>query len=62
MKIRYPKSLPDIPAERQEELEEEIAHFLRFSPCQRLCYVEREWSALQDYLGKSGIKWSRNSS
>lgn len=62
MKIRYPKSVEEIPAERQEELEKEIAHFLKLSPCQRLRYVEREWFALQDYIKKFGVIWSRKSS
>jgi hypothetical protein len=39
-----------------------MAHFLKFSPCQRLRYVEREWFALQDYIKKFGVKWSRKSS
>lgn len=62
MEIRYPKSVAEIPAERQEELEKEIDHFLKFSPCQRLRYVERECLALQDYIKKFGVVWSRKSS
>ena len=62
MKIRYPKRIEEIPPERQAELEKEIAHFLKFSPCQRLRYVEREWTALQDYIKKFGVIWSRKSS
>jgi hypothetical protein len=62
MKIRYPKSIEEIPAERRKELEKEIAHFLKFSPCQRLRYVEREWTALQEYIKKFGVIWSRKSS
>ena len=59
MKIRYPDTVKDILPERSEELEKEIAHFLRFSPCERLRYVEREWADLHDYIERFGIKWSR---
>lgn len=62
MKINYPKSVEDIPADRRKELEEELNHFLKFSPCQRLNYVEREWSAFQDYIKRFGVVWNRKSS
>jgi hypothetical protein len=58
MEIRYPKSVEEIPPERSEELERDIAHFLRFSPCQRLRYVEEEWLDLQDYIKRFGVKWN----
>ena len=61
MEIRYPSSIEDIPDERQEELEKDIAHFSNFSPCQRLRYVEKEWLALQDYIKRFGVPWSRKS-
>jgi hypothetical protein len=61
MQIEYPKSLEDISRERQEELERDIKHFLRFSPCQRLIYVEKEWDSLQGYIRKFGIPWNRSS-
>lgn len=61
MKIRYPKRVEEIPAEKQEELERDIAHFSRLSPCERLRYVEQEWSALQDYIRRFGTIWSRKS-
>jgi hypothetical protein len=61
MQIEYPKSLEDISRERQEELERDIRHFLRFSPCQRLRHVEKEWASLQGYIRKFGIPWNRSS-
>ena len=61
MKIRYPKSAEDIPAERRKEMEDDLNHFLKFSPCQRLKYVEREWSDLQDYIKRFGVAWNRKS-
>jgi hypothetical protein len=61
MQIEYPKSLEDISRERQEELERDIRHFLRFSPCQRIRYVEKEWDSLKGYIRKFGIPWNRNS-
>ncbi|MCK4390159.1 MAG: hypothetical protein KAV83_07985 [Desulfobacterales bacterium] len=57
MEIRYPKCMEEIPSQRQEELEKEISHFLKFSPCQRLRYVEKEWLALQNYIQKFGVVW-----
>jgi len=61
MEIRYPSSVEDIPDERQEELEKDLAHFSKFSPCQRLCYVEKEWLAFQDYIKRFGVPWNRKS-
>ena len=62
MEIQYPKDLESISAERQEEIEKEIRHFLRFSPCNRLRYIEKEWLALQDYIKKFGVVWNQKSS
>jgi hypothetical protein len=61
MQIEYPRSLDDISSERQEELERDIRHFLRFSPCQRLRYVEQEWLSVQSYIREFGIPWNRSS-
>ncbi len=55
MEIRYPKSVEEIPPERSEELERDIAHFLQFSPGERLCYVEEEWAAYQEFIRKFRI-------
>jgi len=59
MEIHYPKNLRSISSERQEELEKDIRHFIKFSPCQRLRHVEKEWLALQDYIRKFGIVWNQ---
>ena len=48
--------------ENRKELEEELHHFLKFSPCHRINYVEREWSAFQDYIKRFGVVWNRKSS
>ena len=61
MKILYPKRVEDILPERQEELEKDLAHFLKFSPCERLRYVEKEWLAFQDYIKRFGATWNRKS-
>ena len=61
MKIRYPKHIEEISSERQEELEKDLAHFQRFSPCERLRYVEKEWLAFQDYIRRFGVPWNRKS-
>ena len=62
MNIRYPSKVEDIPDERQEELEKDLAHFLKFSPCERLRYVEKEWLALQNYIKRFGVAWNPKSS
>lgn len=62
MDIHYPNNVNDIPPDRNEELEKEIVHFLRLSPCERIRYVEKEWSAIQDYIKRFGILWNRKSS
>jgi hypothetical protein len=61
MKIHYPKCVEDIPPARQEELEKDLVHFLKFSPCERLRYVEKEWLACQDYIKRFGVTWNRKS-
>jgi len=61
MEIRYPSSVEDIPDDRQKELEEELAHFSKLSPCERLRFVEKEWIALQDYIKRFGVVWNRKS-
>jgi hypothetical protein len=62
MKIVYPKSAKDIPVERGIELEQDLRHFLRFSPVERLRHIEKEWSEIQDYINRFGAKWNRKSS
>ena len=62
MEIHYPKSVEEIPPERREEIEKELIHFMRFSPCERLRYVEEEWIAFRDYIKKFGDSWNRKSS
>ena len=54
MEIRYPSMVEDIPDERQKELEQELAHFSIFSPCERLRFVEKEWLAFKDYIKRFG--------
>jgi len=61
VKICYPRSVDDISPERSKELGDELKHFLKFSPCQRLNHVEREWVALQEYIKRFGVIWNRNS-
>lgn len=58
MEIHYPRSVDEIPPERRDEPEKEITHFLKFSPGERLRYVEKEWLALQDYIKRFGVKWN----
>lgn len=55
-KIVYPKSIKDIPLWRRRQLKEDILWFSRFSPVERLEWVDREWEEIQDFIKKFGIK------
>jgi hypothetical protein len=55
-KIVYPKALKDIPSWRMCELAEDLAWFSKFSPSERLRYVDREWAEIQSFIEKSGIR------
>ncbi|MBM4340595.1 MAG: hypothetical protein FJ110_13760 [Deltaproteobacteria bacterium] len=56
LKIKYPKSMKDIPLWRQRQLEEDLRWFLGFSPAQRLEWVDREWKEIQNFIEKFGLK------
>jgi hypothetical protein len=55
-KIAYPKSLKDIPLWRQRRLEEDLLWFSKFSPSERLRYIDREWDEIQTFINKFGLK------
>jgi hypothetical protein len=55
-KIVYPKSLKEIPLWRQRQLEENLSWFSKFSPTERLRYIEREWDEIQTFINKFGLK------
>ncbi len=54
-KIIYPKSLKDIPRWRRRELAENLEWFLRFSPVERLRYIDREWEETCTYIEKYSL-------
>jgi len=56
LKIKYPKTLKDIPLWRQRQLKEDILWFSRFSPVRRLECIDREWKEIQDFIKKFGLK------
>ncbi len=56
LKFKYPKSLKDIPLWRRRQLKEDLLWFSRFSPCERLRYIDREWEEIQDFIKKFGLK------
>ena len=56
LKIRYPKSLKDIPLWRQRQIEGDLLWFSRFSPAQRLECIDREWEEIQEFIKKFGSK------
>jgi hypothetical protein len=55
-KIVYPKSLKDIPVWRQRLLAQDLLWFSKFSPCERLRYIDREWEEIQIFINKFGLK------
>jgi hypothetical protein len=55
-KIIYPKSLKDIPLWRQRQLEEDLLWFSKFSPAERLRYIDLEWEEIQNFIDKFGVK------
>jgi hypothetical protein len=55
-KIAYPKSLKDIPVRRQRQLARDLLWFSKFSPCERLRYIDREWEEIQTFINKFGLK------
>lgn len=55
-KIVYPKSLKDIPVWRQRQLAQDLLWFSKFSPCERLRYIDREWEEIQTFINKFGLK------
>jgi len=55
-KIVYPKSLKDIPVWRQRQLTQDLLWFSKFSPVQRLEYIDREWEEIQLFINKFGLE------
>jgi hypothetical protein len=55
-RIVYPKSLKDIPVWRQRQLAQDLLWFSKFSPCERLRYIDREWEEIQIFVNKFGLK------
>jgi len=56
LKIKYPKSLKDIPLWRRRQLKEDLLWFSRFSPAERLKCIDREWDEIQEFIKKFGTK------
>jgi len=55
-KIVYPKSLKDISIWRQRQLAQDLLWFSKFSPCERIRYMDREWEEIQHFIRKFGLK------
>ncbi len=55
-KLTYPKSLKDIPVWRQRQLAQDLLWFSKFSPVERLNYIDREWEEIQLFIKKFGLK------
>jgi hypothetical protein len=58
-KIVYPKSLKDIPLWRQRQLTQDLIWFSKFSPTERLRYIDCEWEETQAFIKKFGMKKGR---
>jgi len=55
-KIVYPKLLKDIPLWRQRQLTQDLLRFSKFSPNERIRYIDREWEEIQEFIKRFGIK------
>jgi hypothetical protein len=53
--IIYPKSLKDIPPWRRRQITQDILWFSRYSPAERLDYVDREWAEIQNFIKEYGF-------
>ncbi len=48
--IVYPNSLKDIPPWRRRQITADILWFTRYSPSERLEFVDREWAEIQEFI------------
>jgi hypothetical protein len=55
-KIAYPKSLKDIPSWRRREIAQDLLRFSKYSPSERLRFVDQEWKEIQTFIGKFGLR------
>ena len=52
----YPKTLKDIPPWRRRQIARDMLWFSRFSPCERLEHIDREWAEIQDFIATFGFQ------
>jgi hypothetical protein len=55
-KIAYPKSLKDIPSWRKREITQNLLWFSKYSPSERLCFIDQEWEEIQTFIKKFGLR------
>ena len=55
-RIVYPKSLKDIPLWRRRQITEDILWFSKYTPSQRLDFIDREWVEVQDFIRDFSLK------
>jgi hypothetical protein len=55
-KIVYPCSLKEIPLWRRRQMTQDILWFTRYSPTERLEYVDREWEDIQEFIRRFGFQ------
>ena len=55
-KTIYPKSLKDIPSWRRREITQDLLWFSKYSPADRLRFVDQEWKEIQKFINLFGLK------
>jgi hypothetical protein len=55
-RIVYPKSLKEIPLWRRRQITEDILWFSKYTPSERLDYIDREWVDVQEFIRDFGLK------
>lgn len=55
-KIDYPRALRDIPLWRRRRITEDILWFSKYTPCERLDHIDREWKEIQDFVRQFGLR------
>jgi len=55
-RIVYPKSLKDIPLWRRRQITEDILWFSKYTPSERLDYIDREWVDVQEFIRDFSLK------
>jgi hypothetical protein len=55
-RIVYPRSLKEIPLWRRRQITEDILWFSKYTPSERLDYIDREWVDVQEFIRDFSLK------